>query len=46
MFWTVFEWVLIPSVPRQACQKADDIGARLADPSSFSVEISTVGVPK
>src|SRR4051794_21731037 len=30
----------------QPSQNADDIGARFGDPSSFSVEIRTTGVPK
>ena len=46
MFFAVLERVLRPSMARQPSQKAEDIGARLTEPSSFSVEISTTGVPK
>jgi hypothetical protein len=31
---------------RQPSQKADDIGARLYDPSALVVLISTTGVPR
>ena len=35
-----------PRMPRHPNQKADDMGARLAEPSLLSVLISTTGVPK
>jgi hypothetical protein len=46
MFRVVFDRPLSPSMALQPSQNADDIGARFADPSSFSVEIKTTGVPK
>jgi hypothetical protein len=46
MFNVVLESALKPSTQRQPSQNADDIGARLAEPSSFSLLITTTGVPK
>jgi hypothetical protein len=46
MFWGVFETVARPRMQRHPSQKADDIGARLYDPSSFTVLIRTTGVPR
>lgn len=45
-FWAVLERAPSPSIARQPSQNADDIGARFAEPSSFSLEIRTTGVPK
>ncbi|GAA1026609.1 hypothetical protein GCM10009565_45090 [Amycolatopsis albidoflavus] len=42
----VFDRAPRPSIARQPSQNADDIGARLAEPSSLDVEMSTTGVPK
>jgi hypothetical protein len=35
-----------PRTPRQPSQKADDMGARFAEPSALVEEIRTTGVPK
>ena len=45
-FWVVWERTPRPSTARQPSQNADDIGARLAEPSSLVLEIRTTGVPK
>jgi hypothetical protein len=46
MFSVVLEVALKPRMQRQPSQNADDMGARLAEPSSFALLISTTGVPK
>ena len=46
MFSGVFELASRPSMQRHPSQKADDIGARLCEPSAFSELIRTTGVPK
>jgi hypothetical protein len=45
-FSVVFEVAARPRMHLQPSQKADDIGARLKEPSSFSELMSTTGVPK
>ena len=44
-FSVVLERALSPNTARQPSQNADDIGAKFAEPSSFSVEMRTTGVP-
>src|SRR5262249_35077391 len=46
MLSVVLDNAFRPRIQRQPSQNADDIGARLAEPSSFSLLISTTGVPK
>jgi hypothetical protein len=46
MFCVVFDAAARPSTQRQPSQNADDIGARLNEPSSLTVLIKTTGVPK
>jgi hypothetical protein len=46
MFSGDLDTALRPSTQRQPSQNAEDIGPMLYDPSSFSVLISTTGVPK
>lgn len=46
MFSGVFEVAARPSTQRQPRKNADDMGARLNEPSSLTVLIRTTGVPK
>lgn len=46
MFSVVFEADASPRMQRQPSQNAEDIGARLYDPSELLVLISTTGVPR
>jgi hypothetical protein len=46
MFCGVFDVAASPNTQRQPRKKADDMGARLNDPSSLTVLIKTTGVPK
>jgi len=46
MFSVVFDADANPSMQRQPSQKAEDIGAKLYDPSALVVLISTTGVPR
>ena len=46
MFSVVFELGANPSMQRQPTHHADDIGARLNEPSSLVDPIRTTGVPK
>jgi hypothetical protein len=45
-FCVVFDVVASPITHRHPSQNVDDIGARFGQPSSFSVLMSTTGVPK
>jgi hypothetical protein len=45
-FYTVFDLRLIPSIQDWFSHHAEDIGAKLAEPSSFKVLMRTTGVPK
>jgi hypothetical protein len=46
MFSVVFELRASPSMQRHPTHHADDIGARLNEPSSLDEPIRTTGVPK
>ncbi len=46
MFCAVLDRAPSPRTARHPSQNADDIGARLAEPSSLTLEMSTTGVPK
>ena len=46
MFSVVLELRASPSMQRQPTHHADDIGARLYEPSSLFEPIRTTGVPK
>ena len=46
MFCGVFETASKPSKQRQPSQMADEIGARLNEPFSFTVLFKTTGVPR
>ena len=46
IFCGVLERAPKPNMQRQPSQKTDDMGARLKEPFSFSVDTSTTGVPK
>jgi hypothetical protein len=46
MFPVVFELRASPSMQRQPTHQADDIGARLKEPSSLVEPIRTTGVPR
>ena len=46
MFSVVFELAANPSMQRHPIHHADDIGARLNEPSSLVEPIRTTGVPK
>jgi hypothetical protein len=46
MLLGVFETASKPSMHRQPSQNADDIGARLGEPSSFVELTRTTGVPR
>ena len=46
MFSVVFDVAARPIMQRQPSQKIEDMGARLAEPSSFNVLTRTTGVPK
>jgi hypothetical protein len=46
MFSVVFDVVASPKMQRHPSQNAEDMGAKLNEPSSFSELIKTTGVPK